>query len=31
LGARLRWSDVDYDPKDAAVLFRREMETEFRN
>jgi predicted homoserine dehydrogenase-like protein len=28
-GARLRWSDVDYDPKDAAVMFRREMETEF--
>jgi predicted homoserine dehydrogenase-like protein len=28
-GARLRWSDVDYDPKDAAVTFRREMESEF--
>ncbi|MGL4526178.1 MAG: flagellar biosynthesis protein FlgA, partial [Aestuariivirga sp.] len=28
-GARLRWSDVDYDPNDAAVKFRREMETEF--
>jgi predicted homoserine dehydrogenase-like protein len=28
-GARLRWSDVDYDPKDAAVVFRREMESEF--
>ncbi len=31
LGARLRWSDVDYDPKDAAVMFRREMEQEFSN
>jgi predicted homoserine dehydrogenase-like protein len=30
-GARLRWSDVDYDPNDAAVKFRREMETEFRS
>jgi predicted homoserine dehydrogenase-like protein len=29
VGARLKWSDVDYDPKDAAVMFRREMETEF--
>jgi predicted homoserine dehydrogenase-like protein len=28
-GTRLRWSDVDYDPKDAAVLFRREMESTF--
>jgi predicted homoserine dehydrogenase-like protein len=28
-GARLKWSDVDYDPSDAAVKFRREMETEF--
>ncbi|MGL4637169.1 MAG: NAD(P)H-dependent oxidoreductase [Beijerinckiaceae bacterium] len=28
-GARLRWSDVDYNPADAAVKFRREMETEF--
>jgi predicted homoserine dehydrogenase-like protein len=28
-GARLRWSDVDYDPTDAAVKFRREMEKEF--
>jgi predicted homoserine dehydrogenase-like protein len=31
LGARLRWSDVDYDPDDAAVRFRRDMETEFTN
>jgi predicted homoserine dehydrogenase-like protein len=31
VGARLRWSDVDYDPKDAAVTFRREMESEFAN
>jgi predicted homoserine dehydrogenase-like protein len=30
-GARLRWSDVDYDPGDAVVTFRREMETEFAN
>jgi predicted homoserine dehydrogenase-like protein len=29
-GTRLRWSDVDYDPNDAAVKFRREMETAFR-
>jgi predicted homoserine dehydrogenase-like protein len=29
LGDRLRWSDVDHDPKDAAVKFRREMESEF--
>lgn len=28
-GARLRWSDVDLDPTDAAVSFRREMENEF--
>ncbi|MGL5115180.1 MAG: NAD(P)H-dependent oxidoreductase [Beijerinckiaceae bacterium] len=28
-GARLKWSDVDYDPQDAAVRFRREMETAF--
>jgi predicted homoserine dehydrogenase-like protein len=28
-GTRLRWSDVDYDQKDAAVLFRREMESTF--
>ncbi|MCA3586075.1 MAG: Gfo/Idh/MocA family oxidoreductase [Methylocystis sp.] len=28
-GARLRWSDVDYHPTDAAVKFRREMEKEF--
>jgi predicted homoserine dehydrogenase-like protein len=28
-GARLRWSDVDLDPTDAAVKFRREMESEF--
>jgi predicted homoserine dehydrogenase-like protein len=31
VGARLRWRDVDYDPKDAAVTFRREMESEFAN
>jgi predicted homoserine dehydrogenase-like protein len=30
-GTRLRWSDVDYDPADAAVKFRREMENEFRS
>jgi predicted homoserine dehydrogenase-like protein len=30
-GSRLRWSDVDYDPKDATVMFRREMESEFAN
>ncbi len=29
-GARLRWSDVDHDPADATVLFRREMENAFR-
>jgi predicted homoserine dehydrogenase-like protein len=29
VGDRLRWSDVDYDPKDATVTFRREMESEF--
>jgi predicted homoserine dehydrogenase-like protein len=29
VGARLKWSDVDYDAKDAAVTFRREMEMEF--
>jgi predicted homoserine dehydrogenase-like protein len=28
-GARLKWSDVDYDPQDAAVRFRREMEAAF--
>lgn len=28
-GQRLRWSDVDHDPKDAAVMFRREMEAAF--
>jgi predicted homoserine dehydrogenase-like protein len=28
-GTRLRWSDVDYDQKDAAVMFRREMESVF--
>jgi predicted homoserine dehydrogenase-like protein len=28
-GERLRWSDVDHDPKDAAVAFRREMEAVF--
>jgi predicted homoserine dehydrogenase-like protein len=29
-GAIVRWSDVDYDPNDAAVKFRREMEREER-
>jgi predicted homoserine dehydrogenase-like protein len=24
--ARVRWDDVDYDPANAAVAFRREME-----
>jgi predicted homoserine dehydrogenase-like protein len=28
-GARLRWSDVEHDQKDAAVAFRREMEAAF--
>jgi predicted homoserine dehydrogenase-like protein len=28
-GTRLKWSDVDYDAKDAAVMFRREMEQAF--
>ena len=29
-GERLRWSDVDHDPADAAVQVRREMEDTFR-
>jgi predicted homoserine dehydrogenase-like protein len=29
-GEALKWADVDYDPKDFAVKFRREMETAFR-
>jgi predicted homoserine dehydrogenase-like protein len=28
-GEMLRWSDVDYDPADAAVKIRREMEAAF--
>jgi predicted homoserine dehydrogenase-like protein len=28
-GARLKWSDVDYDADDGAVKFRREMESTF--
>jgi predicted homoserine dehydrogenase-like protein len=28
-GERLKWSDVDYDPNDAAVRVRREMEAAF--
>ena len=28
-GERLTWSDVDYDPNDEAVRFRREMEAAF--
>ena len=28
-GERLKWSDVAYDDNDAAVRFRREMETAF--
>ena len=28
-GERLKWSDVDYDPKDFAVQVRREMEAAF--
>jgi predicted homoserine dehydrogenase-like protein len=28
-GQRLKWSDVAHDPKDAAVMFRREMEQAF--
>jgi predicted homoserine dehydrogenase-like protein len=28
-GARLKWSDVDYDAADPAVVFRREMEQAF--
>ena len=30
-GERLRWSDVDHDPADAAVRVRREMEDAFRS
>jgi predicted homoserine dehydrogenase-like protein len=28
-GARVKWSDVAYDPNDSAVRFRREMEAAF--
>ena len=29
VGEQLRWADVDYDPNDSAVKFRREMEAAF--
>ena len=29
-GERLKWSDVAHDPKDLAVMVRREMEETFR-